>query len=60
MIKALRNYQTEFTESKIYNYLREAKCLPFDYYCMYSRIRRIFTAPMSLRNRHAKDELRGC
>ena len=41
MIKALKNYQTEFTESKIYNCRREAKCsLPFDY-CIYcSRIRR--------------------
>ena len=32
MIKALKNYQTEFTESKMYNCRREAKCsLPFDY-----------------------------
>ena len=28
MIKALRNYQTEFTESKIYNYRRKLNVYP--------------------------------
>ena len=40
MIKTLKNYQTEFTESKIYNCRREAKCSLYRLITVYSRIRR--------------------